>query len=180
MRGLRSPRPGTSTWLRVGQQLLGVAAFDLDVLGVLGGRAQRHGDVAGDQVAGDRDHGRVADRAAGEDGHVGGAGADVHHGHAQLALVVGQHGLAGGQRVEQQLLHFQAAAAHALDDVLGRALRAGHDVHLGLQADAAHADGLLHVLAVDHELLRLHQQQALVDEMLMALAVSITRATSAA
>jgi hypothetical protein len=42
------------------------------------------------------------------------------------------------------------------------ALCAGHDVHLGLQAHAAHADRLLHVLAVDHELLRLDQQQALV------------------
>ena len=48
-----------------------------------------------------------------------------------------------------KLLHFQAAAAHAFDDVLGRALRTGHDVDLGLQADAAHADGLFHVLPVD-------------------------------
>ena len=77
-------------------------------------------------------------------------------------LVVGQHRQAGSQRVEHQLLHFQAAAANALDDVLGRALRAGDDVHLGFQPDAAHADRLLHVLAVDHEFLRLDQQQSLV------------------
>jgi hypothetical protein len=80
----------------------------------------------------------------------------------ELLLVLRQHRQAGGQRVEHQLVDFQAAAPHALDDVLGRALRAGHDVHLGFQAYAAHADGLAHVLAVDHELLRLDQQQALV------------------
>jgi hypothetical protein len=88
----RAPPPAASG---SASNCLAYAAFDLDVLGVLGGRAQRHRDVAGDQVARDRDHGRVADRATGEDGHVGGAGADVHQRHAQLALVVGQHGLAG-------------------------------------------------------------------------------------
>jgi hypothetical protein len=35
-------------------------------------------------------------------------------------------------------------------------------VHLDLEPAAAHADRLLHLVAVDHELLRLHQQQALV------------------
>src|SRR5574343_173899 len=54
------------------------------------------------------------------------------------------------------------AAAHALQDVLGGALRAGHDVHLDLEPAAAHADRLLDLVAVDHELLRLDQQQALV------------------
>ena len=77
-------------------------------------------------------------------------------------LVVGQHRKAGGQRIEHQLLDLQAAAAHALDDVLGRTLGAGHDMHLGLEPDAAHADRLLDVLAVDDELLRLDQQQPLI------------------
>ena len=100
----------------------------------------------------------MANGTAGEDGHIGRACANVHHHHAQLALVIGQHGLAAGQGVEQQLLHFQAAATHAFDDVLGRALGTGHDVDLGFQADAAHADRLFHVLPVDHKLLWLHQQ----------------------
>src|SRR5262252_7273507 len=68
---------------RVGQQLLGHAVLDLDLLGVLGRRAQRHRDVAGDQVAGDRDHRGVADRAVGEDRDVGGASADVDQRDAQ-------------------------------------------------------------------------------------------------
>jgi len=38
----------------VGQQLLRVAVLDLDVLGVLGRRSQRHSDVAVDEIAGNR------------------------------------------------------------------------------------------------------------------------------
>ncbi|MNL13574.1 hypothetical protein D3C87_1344830 [compost metagenome] len=60
-------------------------------------------------------------------------------------------------------MHFQPAAAHALDDVLRRADRAGDDMDLDLQADAAHADGLAHVLlAVDDEFLRQDVQDLLV------------------
>ena len=115
--------------VRVGEQLLGDAVLDLDLLGVLGRRAQRHRDVARDQVAGDRDHRGVADRAVGEDRDVGRAGADVDQRDAEVLLVVGQHRVARRARVQHQLLDFQPAAAHALDDVLGRALRAGDDVH---------------------------------------------------
>ena len=69
---------------------------------------------------------------------------------------------ARGARVQHQPLDFQPAAAHALQDVLGRALRAGDDVHLDLEPAAAHADRLLHLVAVDDEFLRLDQQQPLV------------------
>ena len=82
--------------------------------------------------------------------------------HAEVLLVLGQHRVAGGARVQHQLFHLEPAAAHALDDVLGGAAGAGDDVHLHLEAAAAHADRLLDLVAVDHELLRLHQQQALV------------------
>ena len=104
----------------------------------------------------------MADRATGEDGHIGGARTNVHQRHAQLFFVRGQHRITRGQGVEHQLLHIQATAAHAFDDVFGRALGPGDDVHLGFQADAAHANWLFHILAIDDELLRLHQQQALV------------------
>src|SRR5690348_5545608 len=71
------------------------AVRDLQLLGVLGRRAQRHRDVVGDLVAGDRDHRRVLDRAVGEHGHVGGAAADVHQAHAQVLLVLEQHRVGG-------------------------------------------------------------------------------------
>ncbi len=147
---------------RVSEYLLGDAVLDLDVFGVARGRAQGHGDIAGDQLAGHRNDGGMADGAPGVDGDVGHAGADVHHRHAELLLVLGEHGVAGRQRVQHQLLDLQAAAAHALEHVFRGSLRPGDDVHVHLQPHAAHAHRLLDFLAVDDELLRLDQQQALI------------------
>ena len=104
----------------------------------------------------------MANGTAREDSHIGSTSPNIHNGYAQFALIIGQNGLGRCQRVEQQLLHFQAAAAHALDDVLGSTLRTGHDMNLGFQTNAAHADRLAHLMTVDDEFLRLHQQQALV------------------
>ena len=59
--------------------------------------------------------------------------------------------------------------------------RAGDDVHLHFEPDAAHADRLAHVfLAVDDEFLRQVCSICWSVGMLTALAVSITRATSVA
>jgi hypothetical protein len=60
----------------------------------------------------------VAQRAAGVDRDVGGAGADVDHAYAEFALVLGQHGARRSDRRRQQLVHLQAAAVDALGDVL--------------------------------------------------------------
>ena len=104
----------------------------------------------------------MADGAIGEDRNVRGASANVDQGHAELALVFGQHRQAACQGVEHELLDLKATAAHAFDDVFGRALSACDDVHLGLKPDAAHANRLAHVLVVNDEFLGLHQQDALV------------------
>jgi hypothetical protein len=105
----------------------------------------------------------VADRAIGEHRHVGGAAADIDQHHAQFFLVGRQHRIGRRHRLQDQVRHFQAAAAHALDDVLHRRHGAGDDVHLHFQADAAHADRLAHIfLAVDDEFLRHRVQQLLV------------------
>ena len=148
--------------LRVRQQLFGTTAFHLDVFRIFGRGAQCHGNVTGDEVARNRDDRRVADGSTRENRHVRGACANVYQRHAQFAFVRCQDGLAAGQRVEHELVHFQPTTSHALDDVFSCTLCAGHDVHLGFQTDATHANGLFHILAVDHKLLRLHQQQALV------------------
>mmetsp|Transcript_46803 Transcript_46803/g.110112 ORF Transcript_46803/g.110112 Transcript_46803/m.110112 type:complete len:251 (+) Transcript_46803:1966-2718(+) len=104
----------------------------------------------------------MADRSACEYRDIGRAGADIHQGHAQVALVGGQCGMAGSTRVQNQLIDLQTATAHALDNVFGRALSAGHDMHLDLQPAAAHADGFLDLVAVDDKFLRLDQQQSLI------------------
>jgi hypothetical protein len=144
----------------LGRQGAGVA--DLDVLGVLGRRAQGHGDVVGDLIAGDGDDG-VADGAIGEHGEVGGAAADVDQADAELLLVLAEHRVAGTELAEHQVVHLQTAAADALDDVLRGADRAGDHVHPRLQAHAAHADGLADaLLVVDDEFLRQDVQDLLV------------------
>src|SRR5690606_19367833 len=57
----------------------------------------------------------------------------------------------------------EAAALHALDDVLRRADGAGDEMHLGLEAHAGHAYRLTDaVLRIDDELLRQHVNDALI------------------
>ena len=57
---------------------------------VVVGRAEADRNVAGDVIAADRDNGRIAERPVVDDGDVGGAAPDVHHGDAQVALILGE------------------------------------------------------------------------------------------
>ncbi len=41
----------------------------------------------------------------------------------EILFVLGEHGIAGGQRLQHQVIDLQAAAAHAFDDVLRRRTR---------------------------------------------------------
>ena len=94
---------------------------------------------------------------------VGGAAADVDQAHAELLLVLGEHREARGELLEHHVVDLEAAALDALLDVLRGAVRAGDDVHLGLQAHARHADRIADAfLAVDDEFLRQHVQDLLV------------------
>ena len=94
---------------------------------------------------------------------VGRATADVDQAHAELLLVLGQHRETRRQLLEHDIVDLEAAALDALLDVLRRAVGAGDDVHLGLEAHARHADGVADAfLAVDDEFLRQHVQDLLV------------------
>src|SRR5690554_1385632 len=105
----------------------------------------------------------MPDGTLGKDGDIGSATTDIHHAHAQFLLVLGQHRVAGGQLLEDHVLHFQAAAADALLDVLHRVHGAGHQMHLGFQTHAGHAAGLAHtLLVIDHVFLRQDVQHLLV------------------
>src|SRR2546422_6233686 len=139
------------------------AVMDLELLGFGGRCAQRHGDVVGDLIAGDRDDGRMADRAFAEHRDVARSAADVYQAHAELLLILGERCERGRKRLQDQIVHLQPAAAHAFDGVLRRRHGAGDDVHLHLQAHAAHAKWFAHaVLAVDDEFLREDVQHLLV------------------
>src|SRR5207249_3845523 len=73
-----------------------------------------------------------------KDRHSGRAAADLHQRHAELALVVGQHGVRRGQRLEHQV---GRAVARPLD-ALAQILRGGRlhrdEVHLDLEPRARH------------------------------------------
>ena len=75
----------------ISKQLLGKARLDFDVLRIFGGRAQGHGDVAGNQVAGNWNHSGVPNGAIGEDGDIGGTRTNIDQCHTQFALVCCQH-----------------------------------------------------------------------------------------
>jgi len=78
---------------------------------------------------------------------------------ADLALVGREHRGGAGQGLEHHLGHVQVHALGALDDVLDRVAGRGHQVAAGLEAHAAHADGLGDaVVAVDDVLLGQHVQ----------------------
>ena len=105
----------------------------------------------------------MADRAAAEYRDVGGAAADVHHAHAEILFVFGEHGVARGELLQHDVVDREAAALHAFDDVLRGAVRAGDDVHLGFEAHSRHADGIADAfLAVDDVFLRQHVQDLLI------------------
>ena len=95
--------------------------------------------------------------AAAEYRDVGGAAADVDHAHAEILFIFGEHGVTRRQLLEHDVVHAQAAALHALHDVLRRTVGAGDDVHLGLEPHAGHADGVPDAfLCVDDVFLRQH------------------------
>ena len=93
----------------------------LDLLGLGERQAQAGGDIVGDVIAADRQHHGVPDVPIHVDGQVGGAAADVADRHAHLALSVGEHHVAGGQRVQDELQHFHPGRADALAQVFDRA-----------------------------------------------------------
>src|SRR5207245_7747588 len=79
--------------------------------------------------------------------------------HTHHLFVHDQHLFAGGELFDDRLGDVDSGAVHARDDVLGRALAAGDDVDVHLEAGAGHADRSADaVLFVDDEILRQHVQ----------------------
>src|SRR6056297_373923 len=137
--------------------------LDLDFLGMDGRRTQGHRNVIGDQITGNRNAGGIADRAFGEDRHIGRAGTDVDQSDAEIALVVAEHRMAGGQLLQDQIVDLQAAAGHAFGDVLHGADRRGDQVHAGLESNPGHAHRLTDAVGrIDDVFLRQHMKDALI------------------
>src|SRR5260221_634645 len=150
-------------FIGVGELRQRTGILDLDVLGVLRGRAHGHRDVVRDLIARNGNHGGVPDRAAAEHRDIRGAAADVDHTHPEVLLILGEHRVARGQLFQHDVVDAETAALHALDDVLCRAVGAGDDVHLGLEPHSRHADGIADAfLRIDDVFLRQDVQDLLI------------------
>ena len=94
----------------------------------------------------------MGDAPAAEDGDVGGPAADVGDDDAALELLLGEHRLGGGERLEDEVLTVETRLVDHLDDVLDRGGGAGDDERLDLEAHPGHPQGVAHpVLPVDGE-----------------------------
>src|SRR5262249_39289622 len=113
-------------------------------------RPEADRDVVGHGVAAKRQHGIGRRGARVVDDHVGRPGPDVDQTHTQVDLVRTQHALARCQALTDDVLDVEACLVDALDDVLNRCVRTGHDVCLDLETVARHADGFLDALLTIH------------------------------
>ncbi len=105
----------------------------------------------------------MTDRAMGEHRQVGGTTTDVDQTNPQFLFIRVQHRSTGSHLLQNDVVHLQTAALHALDDILGGADRAGDDMHPRLQPYPGHPDWILNTfLTVDDELLRQDVQDLLV------------------
>ncbi|EKE17996.1 MAG: hypothetical protein ACD_10C00176G0002 [uncultured bacterium] len=126
-------------------------------------RAQGHRDIVSDLIAGDGNHRGIANRALRPDGNIRCAAADIDQADAKILFIFGEHRVAGSQRLQHQIIDFEAAAPDAFDNILRRRNSAGDNVRLHLQAHAAHADRLADaILSIDDELLRQDMQDFLI------------------
>jgi len=90
-RGPRSPTPGTSITSFAGELAQRAAGADLDVLGVLRRRAQRHRDVVGDLVARDGNHRGMADGTVFKNGEISRPPADIQECDSDFLLFLIEH-----------------------------------------------------------------------------------------
>src|SRR5438876_6308566 len=139
---------------RVHQRLVRDAVPLLEPLRVRLRHAQPLHHVARHVRTGELDRREVADLPLVEDRHARRAATDLHQRHAQLPLVVGQHGVRRGQRLEHQVGGAVACPLDALAEILRRGRLHRDEIHLDFEPRARHPDGIRDAaLLVDHVLL---------------------------
>src|SRR6266705_1222645 len=123
----------------------------------------RH-QVARDMRAGILERREVPDLPLVEDRHTRRPPSHLHQGDSQLLLVVRQHGVGRGERLQHQLGRPVARPLHAAAQVLRSRGLDRHEVHLHLEPGAGHPHGVRDpALLVDHVLLRDIMQQLVIS-----------------
>ena len=105
----------------------------------------------------------MLDRAAEEDRKIGRATTDVDNAGSQLFFIVCQHRVTRRQLFQNNVIDFEAATLHTLDDVLCSALCARDHMNLRFKAYTGHSNRLANtLLTVDQEFLWQYVQNFLV------------------
>jgi hypothetical protein len=135
----RSPTLGTWMLSSARASCASAQAYLSLISSAWGRRAQRHRDVVGDLIAGDRQHAGVAIAPWANTAMSVVPPPMSTSSHAEFALVVGQHRVAGRQRLQDQVVDLQAAAGTHLV-MFCAAVAAQVTRCTGFQAHAGHAE----------------------------------------
>src|SRR5439155_23241492 len=142
VRGLLADGSDLENLVRVDIHRHGRPVAELDALSHVRGHPQDDPEVGGDAPATHGDGRAVRDRAVLEDRDVGGVAADVRQADAELAVLVVQGRLGGGQGREDELVDLDARPLDTLRQVLNACGRRGDDVRFHLEAHGGHSDGI--------------------------------------
>ena len=130
---------------------------------MLGRSSQRHCNIVSDLIPRDRNDAGVTNRSVGKNRDIGGATTNINQTDTQIALVLSNHRVAGGQLLQNDAINRKPTAFDTFLNVLSGIDRAGHQMDLGLQAHARHPKRFTNTrLVVDHIFLRQHMQYFLI------------------
>src|SRR5215472_10737171 len=129
----------------------GAAVAALDALGLRDGRAQAHGKIICKVVAADRNGCGVANDAAAVNQDFGRAATDVQKAAAKVALILREAGFGGSKRLESGVADENSRFVCGSNKILGSGDGGGHDINIGDQALADHADGVANIALRVHE-----------------------------
>ena len=131
----------------------------LDALGLGSGRAQADGKIVGEMVAADGNHADVTNNSAAIGDDFRRATADIKQTASEVALVLGQTGFGGSERLEHRIADENARFIRGGNEILRRGNRGSDHVNVGDEALADHPDGVANaVLGVDNEFVRKDMQ----------------------
>ena len=134
----------------IGQLREGAGVFNFNLVGVVGRRPQSHRDIVRDLIACNGDNTSMANRALCKDSDVACSAADIDETHTKLFLIFSEHRIRGGKLLQNDFIHCQITALDALLYVLNGVNRACHQMNLGFESDAGHAERLFHAfLCID-------------------------------
>src|SRR5215467_2125612 len=127
------------------------AVAALDAFSLWNGCAQAHCKIVGEMVATDWNHADMANDPGAVGEHFGCAAADVEQAAAEVALVLGEAGFGGSERLEHRVTDENAGFVRSGDKILRRGDGRSDYVNVGNEALADHADGIANVVLHIHD-----------------------------